>query len=161
MELIRKNPNYKPPADFRPPRKTRKIYIPQNEFPHYNFIGLIIGPRGNTQKRMEKETNTKIAIRGKGSIKEGRTRRDPQGRPEPGEDDELHVTITGDNDEDVDKVRSSSRAVGEGGRVTNGGGVTRGVLEGGDVRPRGSNGPETAEAGGGRGCKTNRPRSRR
>lgn len=33
---------------------------PQKEFPHYNFIGLIIGPRGNTQKRMEKETNTKV-----------------------------------------------------------------------------------------------------
>lgn len=109
MELIRKNPNYKPPPDFRPPRKTRKIYIPQNEYPSYNFIGLIIGPRGNTQKRMEKETNTKIAIRGKGSIKEGRTRRDPMGRPEPGEDDELHVLITGDNDEDVDKVREGKR----------------------------------------------------
>ncbi|GLI61404.1 hypothetical protein VaNZ11_003623 [Volvox africanus] len=104
MELIKKNPNYKPPADFRPPRKTRKIYIPQTEYPSYNFIGLIIGPRGNTQKRMEKETNTKIAIRGKGSIKEGRTRRDPMGRPEPGEDDELHVLITGDHDDDVDKA---------------------------------------------------------
>ncbi|GFR51314.1 hypothetical protein Agub_g13679, partial [Astrephomene gubernaculifera] len=104
MELIKKNPNYKPPADFRPPRKTRKIYIPQKDHPTYNFIGLIIGPRGNTQKRMEKETNTKIAIRGKGSIKEGRTRRDPSGRPEPGEDDDLHVLITGDTDEDVDKA---------------------------------------------------------
>jgi hypothetical protein len=27
---------------------------------------LHIGPRGNTQKRMQRETNTKIAIRGKG-----------------------------------------------------------------------------------------------
>lgn len=40
------------------------MYIPQDTFPTYNFIGLIIGPRGNTQKRMQKETNTKIAIRG-------------------------------------------------------------------------------------------------
>jgi hypothetical protein len=40
------------------------VYIPQDAFPTYNFIGLIIGPRGNTQKRMQKETNTKIAIRG-------------------------------------------------------------------------------------------------
>ena len=38
----------------------------------YNFIGLIIGPRGTTQKRLEKETNTKIAIRGKGSVKDGK-----------------------------------------------------------------------------------------
>jgi splicing factor 1 len=43
----------------------------QEEYPHHNFIGLIIGPRGNTQKRMQQETNTKIAIRGRGSVKEG------------------------------------------------------------------------------------------
>lgn len=48
-ELIKKNPNYKPPADYRPERKSRKIRIPQEEYPGYNFIGLIIGPRGNTQ----------------------------------------------------------------------------------------------------------------
>lgn len=84
---------------------------PQKEYPTFNFIGLIIGPRGNTQKRMERETNTKIAIRGKGSVKEGRSRRDPSGRPEPGEDDELHVLITGETDEDVDKVRRMARHV--------------------------------------------------
>ena len=64
----------------------------------YNFIGLIIGPRGNTQKRMQKETNTKIAIRGKGSVKEGAAR-DP--KYDYGEDEELHVLITGDKMEDV------------------------------------------------------------
>ena len=51
MELLKKNPNYKPPADFRPPKKTRKLFIPQRDHPSYNFIGLIIGPRGNTQVR--------------------------------------------------------------------------------------------------------------
>jgi len=30
-------------------------------------MGLIIGPRGNTQKRMQAETNTRIAVRGKGA----------------------------------------------------------------------------------------------
>ncbi len=40
----------------------------------FNFFGLIIGPRGNTQKRMQAETNTKIAIRGRGSVKEGAVR---------------------------------------------------------------------------------------
>ena len=53
-------------ADYRPERKWKKIFIPQKEYPGYNFIGLIIGPRGNTQKRMQTETNTKIAIRGRG-----------------------------------------------------------------------------------------------
>lgn len=53
-------------ADYRPERKWKKIFIPQKDYPGYNFIGLIIGPRGNTQKRMQSETNTKIAIRGRG-----------------------------------------------------------------------------------------------
>jgi hypothetical protein len=37
----------------RPRKFSNKIYIPINEYPGYNFIGLIIGPRGNTQKRMQ------------------------------------------------------------------------------------------------------------
>lgn len=53
------------PLTPRPKKYWKKVYIPQDSFPTYNFIGLIIGPRGNTQKRMQKETNTKIAIRGK------------------------------------------------------------------------------------------------
>jgi splicing factor 1 len=44
---------------------TRKLYIPEKQYPGYNFVGLIIGPRGNTHRRMEQETNCKIAIRGK------------------------------------------------------------------------------------------------
>ena len=51
----------------RPKKIQRKLYIPQKEYPSYNFIGLIIGPRGNTHRRMESETNCKIAIRGRGS----------------------------------------------------------------------------------------------
>ncbi len=55
-------------SDYRPERKWKKIFIPQKDYPGYNFIGLIIGPRGNTQKRMQSETNTKIAIRGRGGL---------------------------------------------------------------------------------------------
>ena len=47
---------------------------------------------------MQKETNTKIAIRGKGSVKEGAVR-DP--KYDYGEDEELHELITGDRQEDV------------------------------------------------------------
>ena len=97
-ELIKADPTYRPPGDYRPAKKHRKIFIPQKDYPGYNFIGLIIGPRGNTQKRMQKETNTKIAIRGKGSVKEGAAR-DP--KYDYGEDEELHVLITGDTNDDV------------------------------------------------------------
>ncbi|CAM9546627.1 unnamed protein product, partial [Ectocarpus sp. 8 AP-2014] len=67
-EMMKLNPMFKPPADFVKTKPHRKLYIPTDEYPGYNFIGkcLIIGPRGNTQKRMERETDCKIAIRGKG-----------------------------------------------------------------------------------------------
>ena len=54
------NPDYKAPADYRAPEVKIQdvIRIPQDEFPHVNFIGLIIGPRGNTLKMMEKDTGT-------------------------------------------------------------------------------------------------------
>ncbi|KAF5843366.1 hypothetical protein DUNSADRAFT_17944 [Dunaliella salina] len=100
-ELIKNNPNYKPPPDYRPEKKHRRLRIPVDEYPGYNFIGLIIGPRGNTQKRMEKETGAKIAIRGRGSVKEGRLRKDSS-KPDPSENEELHVLVTADTDEQAD-----------------------------------------------------------
>ena len=77
-------------------KRSKKIRIPVEQYPTYNFIGLIIGPRGKTQKEMESKTGCKIAIRGKGSVKEGaRGRRN--GVPLEGEDEPLHVVITGDD----------------------------------------------------------------
>lgn len=99
-QLMKRCPSFKPPADWRPPKKERKVFIPQEDYPGFNFIGLIIGPRGNTQKRLQRETNTKIAIRGKGSLKEGQAR-DPN--HDHGEDEDLHVLVSGDSEDDVEK----------------------------------------------------------
>ncbi|GLD92998.1 hypothetical protein PINS_up001590 [Pythium insidiosum] len=99
-EMVKVNPLYRPPADFLRQKLSRKIYIPIKEYPGYNFIGLIIGPRGNTQKRMEKETNCKIAIRGKGSVKEGSKGK----KVHSDENDDLHVLITGEREEDLERA---------------------------------------------------------
>eukprot|EP00850_Spirogloea_muscicola_P024239 SM000510S17644 [mRNA] locus=s510:1795:5649:- [translate_table: standard] len=100
-ECMALNPAYKPPAGFRPVVKEAKLYIPVKDYPGYNFIGLILGPRGNTQKRMEQETGTKIAIRGKGANKEGKAgRRDA--KTIEAESDHLHVHVTADTLEKVD-----------------------------------------------------------
>ena len=40
-----------------------KVWIPQGDYPHLNFVGLLIGPRGNTLKAMEAESGAKIIIR--------------------------------------------------------------------------------------------------
>lgn len=100
-ELVKLNPLFQLPADVSKVKPTRKVYIPFREFPTYNFIGLIIGPRGNTQKKMEQETGCKISIRGKGSMKEGSKGRSSQSES-AAEDDDLHVFITADNDESAD-----------------------------------------------------------
>ena len=44
---------------FRPPivRVSDKVMIPQEEHPDINFVGLLIGPRGNTLKNLEKEVS--------------------------------------------------------------------------------------------------------
>lgn len=67
-----------------------------NRYPNYNFIGLVIGPRGATQKQMEKETGAKIVIRGKGSAKQGAA-----SRADNDDDDAIHVLIQADTEAQV------------------------------------------------------------
>eukprot|EP00529_Nitzschia_sp_RCC80_P011468 CAMPEP_0113484600 /NCGR_PEP_ID=MMETSP0014_2-20120614/24045_1 /TAXON_ID=2857 /ORGANISM="Nitzschia sp." /LENGTH=643 /DNA_ID=CAMNT_0000378207 /DNA_START=18 /DNA_END=1945 /DNA_ORIENTATION=+ /assembly_acc=CAM_ASM_000159 len=82
-------------------KRTRKIRIPVEDHPQYNFIGLIIGPRGKTQKELESKTGCKIAIRGRGSVKDGaRGRRD--GKAMDSDNEPLHVVITGEDQRSVD-----------------------------------------------------------
>jgi len=99
------NAEYKPPPDYKPPmiKVNDKVMIPQEEHPEINFVGLLIGPRGNTLKSMESETGAKIIIRGKGSVKEGKVGR-KDGQPLPGEDEPLHAYVTSTNPESVKKA---------------------------------------------------------
>jgi hypothetical protein len=36
--------------------RRHKVYIPVKEFPEINFFGLLVGPRGNSLKKMERES---------------------------------------------------------------------------------------------------------
>lgn len=38
-------------------RVNDKVMIPQDEHPEINFVGLLIGPRGNTLKNLEKDVS--------------------------------------------------------------------------------------------------------
>ncbi|KAF1985281.1 eukaryotic type KH-domain (KH-domain type I) [Aulographum hederae CBS 113979] len=101
---IKEIPNYHPPSDYRRPTKTQeKVYVPVNDYPEINFIGLLIGPRGNTLKKMETESQAKIAIRGKGSVKEGKGRSDAAHTSNQEED--LHCLIMADTEEKVNKAK--------------------------------------------------------
>lgn len=100
LKMTSENPSYKPPLDYRPPviKVKEKVLIPQEDFPDINFVGLLIGPRGNTLKSMEKDSGAKIIIRGKGSVKEGKSR---DGQPAPIDMEPLHALVTGINEEQV------------------------------------------------------------
>ncbi len=52
QKMLALNPEFKPPVDYKPPitRVSDKVMIPQEEHPEINFVGLLIGPRGNTLK---------------------------------------------------------------------------------------------------------------
>ncbi|CAG8567518.1 12122_t:CDS:2, partial [Ambispora leptoticha] len=102
-EAVKRNPDFKPPADYKRPTKVQdKVYIPAKEFPEINFIGLLIGPRGNTLKKMESESGAKISIRGRGSVKEGKSRTDAAASANQEED--LHCLVTADAEEKVAKA---------------------------------------------------------
>lgn len=66
-------------------------------------VGLLIGPRGNTLKKMETQSGAKIAIRGKGSVKEGKGKSDAAHASN--QDEDLHCLIMADTEEKVNKAK--------------------------------------------------------
>ena len=52
---IKRIPGYQAPGHLvlAGGKRNEKLYIPAKDFPDVNFIGLLIGPRGNTLKKLE------------------------------------------------------------------------------------------------------------
>ncbi len=44
--------------------------IPSSQYPSVNFVGKLLGPRGETLRRVQDETHTKMAILGAGSLRD-------------------------------------------------------------------------------------------
>lgn len=68
-ELLKLNPSYKAPANYKPLLREARVPIPIKDYPGFNFIGLVYGPGSDTQKRLEKETGAKIRVFGTKSDK--------------------------------------------------------------------------------------------
>nr|AKI85306.1 KH domain-containing RNA-binding signal transduction-associated protein [Cerebratulus lacteus] len=49
---------------------SEKVLIPVKQFPKFNFVGKLLGPKGHTLKRLQDETKTKMAILGRGSMRD-------------------------------------------------------------------------------------------
>lgn len=96
-------PDYQPPEDYKKPTRLQDKYIiPVNDYPDINFVGLLLGPRGNTLRQLQEQSGCKIAIRGRGSVKEGKNAADlPKGATNF--EDPLHCLIIADSEEKLEK----------------------------------------------------------
>ncbi|KAE8692819.1 RNA-binding KH domain-containing protein, putative isoform 3 [Hibiscus syriacus] len=57
-EILKLNPSYKAPADYKPLLKEATVSIPAKEYPGCNFVSLIFGPGSDTKKQLEKVAET-------------------------------------------------------------------------------------------------------
>lgn len=119
-ESVKGVKNFMPPVEYRnPARTTEKIYIPVKDYPDINFVGLLLGPRGNTLRQLQEQSGARLAIRGKGSIKDGKssgTNNDDDddsnsalssasfSNPNLSSGDDLHVLITSDSLDNIAKA---------------------------------------------------------
>lgn len=62
-------------------KRTIRVDIPVDQFPNYNFVGRLLGPRGNSLKRVEATTECRVLIRGRGSIKDPTREETMRGKP--------------------------------------------------------------------------------
>nr|GLL33554.1 KH domain-containing protein At3g08620-like isoform X1 [Ipomoea trifida]GMD28293.1 KH domain-containing protein At3g08620-like isoform X1 [Ipomoea batatas]GMD29152.1 KH domain-containing protein At3g08620-like isoform X1 [Ipomoea batatas] len=75
-------------------KRVLRLDIPVDRYPNYNFVGRLLGPRGNSLKRVEASTGCRVFIRGKGSIKDPDKEESLRGRPGYEHlNDPLHVLV--------------------------------------------------------------------
>ncbi|CAA7398261.1 unnamed protein product [Spirodela intermedia] len=75
-------------------KKILRLEIPVDKYPNFNFVGRLLGPRGNSLKRVEACTGCRVYIRGQGSIKDPGKEEKLRGKPAYEHlNDPLHVLI--------------------------------------------------------------------
>lgn len=79
----------------KPTKLTVKVLIPVKQFPKYNFVGKLLGPKGNSLKRLQDDTGCKMAILGRGSMRD--QKKEDECRKEGGKyshlNEDLHVLV--------------------------------------------------------------------
>ncbi|XP_064485388.1 KH domain-containing, RNA-binding, signal transduction-associated protein 2-like [Ornithodoros turicata] len=74
-----------------------RILVPVKDHPNFNFVGKLLGPKGNSLKRLQEETQTKMAILGRGSMRDKGKEEELRQLREPKYahlQEELHVEVT-------------------------------------------------------------------
>lgn len=81
----------------KPIKVTVKVLVPVREHPKFNFVGKLLGPKGNSMKRLQEETMCKMAVLGRGSMKDRQKEEECRNSLDPKYShlsDDLHVEIS-------------------------------------------------------------------
>ncbi|CAL8998219.1 unnamed protein product [Prunus brigantina] len=87
-------------------KRVIRLDVPVDKYPHYNFVGRILGPRGNSLKRVEAMTECRVYIRGRGSVKD--SVKEEKLKEKPGYEhlnEPLHVLVEAEFPEDIINAR--------------------------------------------------------
>lgn len=83
-------------------KRVIRLDVPVENFPNYNFVGRILGPRGNSLKRVEAITECRVYIRGQGSVKD--SIKEEKLKDKPGYEhlkEPLHLLVEAEFPEDI------------------------------------------------------------
>ncbi|KAK2584861.1 hypothetical protein KPH14_006297 [Odynerus spinipes] len=92
-----RDPKYVDIYREKPIRISVKVLVPVREHPKFNFVGKLLGPKGNSMKRLQEETMCKMAVLGRGSMKDRQKEEECRMSLDPKYahlSDDLHVEIT-------------------------------------------------------------------
>ncbi|CAG9859433.1 unnamed protein product [Phyllotreta striolata] len=81
----------------KPIKVTVKVLVPVKEHPKFNFVGKLLGPKGNSMKRLQEETMCKMAVLGRGSMRDKNKEEELRNSLDPKYShltDDLHVEIS-------------------------------------------------------------------
>ncbi|XP_059055618.1 KH domain-containing, RNA-binding, signal transduction-associated protein 2-like isoform X2 [Achroia grisella] len=81
----------------KPIKVVAKVLVPVKDYPKFNFVGKLLGPKGNTMKQMQDETMCKMAVLGRGSMRDRQKEEEFRNSLDPKHShlsDELHVEIS-------------------------------------------------------------------
>ncbi|RZF33329.1 hypothetical protein LSTR_LSTR007674 [Laodelphax striatellus] len=95
-KVLKDIPRYVDIYREKPIKVTVKVLVPVKEHPKFNFVGKLLGPKGNSLKRLQEETMTKMAILGRGSMRDKAKEEEMRQALEPKYAhlcDDLHIEI--------------------------------------------------------------------
>ncbi|XP_020261888.1 KH domain-containing protein At1g09660/At1g09670-like isoform X2 [Asparagus officinalis] len=87
-------------------KKVIRMDVPVGKFPNFNFVGRLLGPRGNSLRRVEATTLCRVYIRGRGSVKD--SVKEEKLRDKPGYEhlsEPLHVLLEAELPADIIDTR--------------------------------------------------------